>query len=80
MFAGIYFCDLKIEFRQINPSQTLMNLQFLVCQFDSLNSIFNSQMKKSLGDEFADLPWKDTVTIKIQSLGLIKHTSFMQYY
>ncbi len=34
MFAGIYFCDLCMfnkgghEHRQINPSQTLMNLQY----------------------------------------------------
>ncbi len=29
MFVGIYFCDLKIatNFRQVNPSLTLINLQ-----------------------------------------------------
>ena len=31
MFVGIYFCDFKCgrENRQINPSQTLMNLQYM---------------------------------------------------
>ncbi len=29
MFAGIYFCNLK-QNHQISPSQTLMNLQYIV--------------------------------------------------
>ncbi len=53
MFVGIYFCDLKTvatrEFRHINPSQTLMNLQQYCNNYHNFGNMLNGQLNRMSG-------------------------------
>ncbi len=68
MFAGIYFCNFKggRENRLINPSQTLLNLQYLLLKFwPPLFNIYTSTNLPDVLDVCLSVMVRGLVTVVI---------------